>query len=85
MRGVRTRRYSVTVGTVLAAIAMHALWNVSAVTIGISSTPIGASPELPGAGVNGLAVLVLVALTLTSASGLVLAWGRLPAAEPDRI
>jgi hypothetical protein len=85
MRGVRTRRYAVTVGTVLAAIAMHALWNVSAVTIGISSTPIGASPELPGAGVNGLAVLVLVALTLTSASGLVLAWGRLPAAEPDRI
>jgi hypothetical protein len=85
MRGVRTRRYAITVGAVLGAIAMHALWNLSAVTIGISSTPIGASPEPPGAGVNGLAVIVLLALTLTSALGLVLAWGRLPAAEPDRI
>jgi hypothetical protein len=81
MRGVRSRQYGLAVVTLLAAIVMHALWNLSAVTIGISSTPIGASPQVPVAGVNGLPVFLLVALTVTSALGLTLGWGRLRGVE----
>jgi hypothetical protein len=81
MRGVRTRRYAVTVGTFLAAMAMHALWNLSAVTIGISSTPVGASAQTPSSGDYALAMLVLITLTAISGLGLVLAWRRLPGPE----
>jgi hypothetical protein len=64
--------------------AMHALWNLAAVTIGISSVPITASTPPPLAGFSGAAVLVLIALAAASAVGLVLAWGRLARSEAER-
>jgi hypothetical protein len=36
MDAVRRRRYAVGVASFVAAIALHALWNLAAVTIGIS-------------------------------------------------
>ena len=84
VRGVRLRRYGLTVATLLASIAMHALWNLSAVTIGISSLPIETSPPSAVTGASGVAGILLIVLAVISALGLVLAWGRLPQTEPDR-
>jgi len=63
---------------------MHALWNLSAVTIGISSLPIETSPPSAVTGASGVAGILLIVLAVISALGLVLAWGRLPQTEPDR-
>jgi len=51
----------VAAGTFLAATARHGLWNLAAVTIGISSVPITASSPPPLAGFGGAAVLLLIA------------------------
>jgi hypothetical protein len=77
VEAVRRRRYLVGLATLLAAIAMHALWNLSAVTIGIATAPIATSPPPLGPEFGSLAVLALVALAVGSSLGLVLAWGRL--------
>lgn len=84
MQAVRRRRYAVGVGTFLAAMAMHALWNLAAVTIGISSIPITTSAPPPLGVFNALAALLIIGLTVTSALGLVLAWGRLGREDAER-
>ena len=84
MQAFRRKRYAVAVGTFLAAMAMHGMWNLAAVTIGISSVPITASSPPPLAGFGGAAVLLLIALAAASALGLVLIWGRLARSEAER-
>ena len=83
MKAFRRKRYAVAVGTFLAAMAMHALWNLAAVTIGIASVPIAASTPPPLADYSAAAGLLLIILTAASILGLAFAWGRLarPGAE----
>jgi hypothetical protein len=83
MEAVRRRRYAVGVATFVAAIALHALWNLAAVTIGISSIPITTSTPPPLAAWSGMAALLILGLATISGLGLVLAWGRLARGTPD--
>ena len=81
MQVVRRKRYAVGVGAFLAAMVMHALWNLAAITIGIAAVPITSSAPPPLADFSGAAALLLIVLTVTSALGLALAWGRLSRTE----
>jgi len=64
---------------------LHGMWNLAAVTIGISSVPITSSSPPPLAGFGGAAVLLLIALAMASALGLILIWGRLARSEAERV
>lgn len=84
MQAVRGRRYAVGVGAFLVAITMHSLWNLAAVTIGISSLPMETSAPPALAGLGGVAAVLLTVLAGIAALGLVLAWGRLSRGAPER-
>jgi hypothetical protein len=84
MQAVGRKRYAVAVGTFLAATAMHALWNLAAVTIGIGSVPIAASTPPPLADFSGAAALLLIVLSVVSILGLALVWERLARQESQQ-
>jgi hypothetical protein len=84
IQAVGRKRYAVAVGTFLAATAMHALWNLAAVTIGIGSVPIAASTPPPLADFSGAAALLLIVLSVVSILGLTLIWERLARQESQR-
>lgn len=77
MEGVHRRRYGVMVGAFAAAITMHGLWNMSAVTIGISSVPVETPLPPVLEGLAGLAPLLLACLIAVSVLGLLTSWRRL--------
>lgn len=78
MEGVRRRRYRTMAVAFAGALTMHAAWNASAVTIGISSIPLDGvvSPSIEGLAAAAPAVLTL--LIAVSILGLTLVWKRLP-------
>ncbi|HMK09387.1 MAG TPA: PrsW family glutamic-type intramembrane protease [Anaerolineales bacterium] len=84
MRAFRKRRPGLAVVTFVAAMTMHALWNMAAITIGISSIPFGATASPPAGNSNGLVALLLLGLTAVSAVGLVAPWRRLRALEAEQ-
>ena len=74
MEGVRRRRYGVTLAAFAAAMSMHGLWNLAAVTIGVSSVPLDAALPPVVAWLARLAPALLAGLTAVSAFGLLAAW-----------
>jgi hypothetical protein len=76
MRAFHGRRYGVTAATFIVAMSMHALWNMAAITIGISSVPMAPSTPAGPSAPLGIAGVMLLTLAAASALGLVFAWGR---------
>ena len=84
LEGVRRRRFWVTLAAFAVAISMHGLWNLMAVTIGISSVPVDAGIPATLAGLANLAPALLACLTTASAIGLITAWRLLNRSQDHR-
>jgi hypothetical protein len=73
---IQQRRWRVLALAYLASTGLHAAWNASALTVGLASIPVGATPSTP----DGLALVSLTgmaALSLASLAGIWVAWDRL--------
>jgi hypothetical protein len=74
MEGVRRRRYGVMAGAFAAAVLMHGLWIMAAVTIGVSSAPVDTAIPPALSGVVSVVPALLAMLTIISATGLLVGW-----------
>lgn len=74
LEGIHRRRFGITVAAFAVAISMHGLWNLTAVTIGISTVPVDAGLPATLAGLAAVAPALLACLTAVSALGLISAW-----------
>lgn len=78
---LRIRRPLFLIGAYTASVAMHAAWNLSALTLGLASIPVDASSL--GLVSAGLSLAMLALLTMVSLGGLLAVWAPLARSAPE--